>query len=137
MTSDDDLCVIRPAADDLDGAISYWIRATLDVPIHGADEPYCWGLWVSQSKESFERYAKTFDGDQSGDGSFGWCPVPMKYYRRSDGSWPSLERDVEWFGGNERPKIVLRPSDDQLAIDQRDGISWDKAIEIARITMHG
>lgn len=136
VTASDDLCVIRPSSDDPEGMTTYWIRATLDVPIHGAAEPFCWGVWVSQSKESFERYQATFDDDQSGDGSFGWLPVHMKHYRDPDGSWPTLECDVEWGSSGQRPKIKLWESDNPLYQDQRDGISWDQAVAIARPLMH-
>lgn len=131
-----DLCVIRPAQGESEDHTSYWIRGTLDVPIIGADEPFCWGVWVSQSQESFERYVRTFDDDQSGDGSFGWLPVHMKYYRNGDGEWPSLQCNVHWGTPGQRPKIVLWECDNQLYQDQRDGISWEKAIEIAAPLMH-
>ena len=136
VVANNDLCIIYPSADEPDSLPSYWIRAVLDIPIHGAAEPFCWGLWVTQSRESFDRYQATFDLDQSDDGSFGWLPVHMKYYRNSDGSWPMLECDVRWGPTGSRPTIHLWECDNQLYRDQRDGISWEKAIEIASPLMH-
>lgn len=137
VQANDDLCIIRPSADDPDGETSYWIRAVLDVPIHGVDEPFCWGVWVTQSQPAFERYVETFDQDQSEDGSFGWLPVHMKHYRNEDGSWPMLACDVYWGAAGQRPKLILQECDDRLYIDQRDGISWDEAMAIAAPLMHG
>lgn len=137
VQADDDLCIIHPADGEGEEQAGYWIRATLEIPIHGADDPFCWGVWVTQSRASFDRYVQTFDEDQSGDGSFGWLPVHMQYYRSADGSWPWLECDVNWGVRGQRPQIVLRECDHQLYRDQRDGISWDKAIEIAAPLMHG
>ncbi len=136
VEADDDLCIIRPTKGESDDQTSYWIRVTLDIPIIGADEPFCWGVWVSQSRDSFERYVETYNEDQTGNDSFGWLPVHMKYYRNADGEWPSLKCDVNWGAPGKRPKIVLWECDNQLYRDQRDGISWDKAIAIAAPLMH-
>jgi hypothetical protein len=132
----DDFCIIHPAQDDGEGQLTYWIRATLDVPIHDVEDPFCWGIWVSQSKESFERYRDTFDQDQSGDSSFGYLPVHMAHYRNEDGSWPMLKCDVNWAAPGQRPKVKLWENECQLYIDQRDGISWDQAVAIATPLMH-
>lgn len=133
----DDFCIIRPADGEPEDATSYWIRATLDIPIHGADEPFCWGVWVTQSKESFDRYRDTFDDDQSEDGSFGWLSVPMAHYRDADGNWPNLKCDVRWGPKGQRPKVDLWECEHPLFYDQRDGISWEQAIAIAAALMHG
>jgi hypothetical protein len=134
----DDLCRIRPLQEDSEGQTIYCIRTTLDVPIHGADEPFCWGVWVTQSEESFKRYVETWDQDQSGDGSFGWLAVTMPYYNRRNPGEPfdSLKCDVRWGRKGQRPKVELQSCDHPLYIDQRDGISWETAIEIARLWPH-
>jgi len=132
----DDLCVILPPKGQDESETTYWIRATLDIPIKGVSEPFCWGVWVSQSKEAFERYRETFDLDQSDDGSFGWLPVHMAHYRNADGSWPMLKCNVEWGPKGKRPKIEIQECDNQIYLDLRDGISWEKAIEIAAPLMH-
>ncbi len=132
----DDLCIIRPPEGGDERDTSYWIRVILEIPIHGTEEPFCWGVWVSQSKEAFERYRKTYDQDQSDDGSFGWLPVHMAHYRNPDGTWPMLECDAEWGGKGQRPKITLRGCESQICRDQRDGISWDEAMQIATPLMH-
>ena len=136
VTSTDDICIIRPSADDRDERTTFWIRTILELPIHGVPEPFTWGLWVSQSEEAFERYVDTFDDDQSDDGSFGWLPVHMAAYRNPDGSWPMLKCDVSWGPIGKRPELRLWECDNQLYIDQRDGISWERAIEIATPLMH-
>jgi len=139
----EDACVISPAAGEQSGKPDYYIRGILEVPIHGASEPFLWGVWVTQSKESFDRYLETFRKDQSDDGSFGWLPVSMPHYRRI-GQGEQLENlrcNVVWQGQingrGQRPLIQLQECDHPLFIDQRDGISWERAIEIARLVMHG
>ncbi len=134
----DDLCVILPAPDDREGETIYCIRVTLDIPIHGAPDPFCWGVWVTQSEDSFERYVETFFGDQSGDGSFGWLAVTMPYYDESSPGEPfeALACDVEWGPVGKRPKVILQEATHQLYLDQRNGISWEKATLLARAMMH-
>jgi len=136
VVANDDLCIIYPANGKPLEETTYWIRAILDIPIHDVAEPFRWGIWISQSKEAFDRYSETFDSDQSFDGSFGWLPVHMNYYRNADGSWPMLECHIDWGSAGKRPSVRLWECDNQLYLDQRDGISWGKAIEIASPLMH-
>ena len=134
----DDLCEISPAAHTADEDTIHCIRVTLDVPIHGAVDPFCWGVWVTQSKESFDRYVETFSRDQSKEISFGWLAVTMKGYDLCSPGEPleHLKCDVNWGPQGKRPSVILHESSHRLFIDQRDGITWDRAIEIARAIMH-
>jgi hypothetical protein len=131
----DDLCEIAPSPEDVDGATIYCIRVILEIPIKGSKEPMTWGVWVSQSKESYDKYIETFDDDQSSFGSFGWLAVNLPYYTASDADEPlqHLECDIEWSGIGQRPKAILWEDSHPLAIDQRNGISWQKAVKIAHI----
>lgn len=130
---DTDTCV-------LDGD-EFYIRTILEIPILDAEEPFTWGVWVSQSEESFRRYVDTYDEDQSGDGSFGWLPVTMPGYDRTadrpdaDG-FECLGCDVTWRSPGQRPTLTLHENDHPLYHDQVNGISWDRAIELARLMMH-
>ncbi len=137
VRADDDVCHIAADPDNADGHDIYAIRCTLDIPIKGVAEPFCWGLWVSQSKDSFERYVRTFNQDQSQDGSSGWLAVDIPYYRRNAAGEPleSLACNVKWCTMGQRPKIEVMPCDHPLYIDQANGIEWDKAVEIAQSHM--
>lgn len=126
----EDTCVIDDDA--------FFIRGTLEIPILDADDPFCWGVWVSQSEESFERYLKTFKENQSGDGSFGWLAVTMPGYRRNAKGEPveHLACNVEWQNQGTRPLIFPQRSDHPLYQDVMEGISWDRAIELTQMVMH-
>lgn len=130
-----DYCHIRPAQDDPEGDEIYCIRVVLEVPIKGADAPFTWGVWVTQSKDSFERYVETIGQDQSALSSFGWLPVDLPFYNRSDPGAPleHLECDVQWRAQGLRPKVNLRESAHPLCIDQRHGIGWRQAINLANL----
>jgi hypothetical protein len=134
-----DTCFIVPAADNEGGQIHYFLRGLLEVPIVGATEPFLWGVWVTQSEDSFMKYLETFDHDQSGTSSFGWLPVAWAAYKRTrPGEYlENLRCSVHWQKKGKRPLIEVQECDHPLYFDQRDGISWDRAIEIARTVMHG
>lgn len=131
---DDDLCIVRPDPKENSDKEIFAIRVTLEIPIHNCPEPFQWGLWVSQSKDSFFRYVETYEEDQSNESSFGWLPVTMPYYGDFDSEEfsGSLACDVNWGPKGQRPTIKLHECDHPLYFDQANGISWDRAVEIAR-----
>jgi hypothetical protein len=59
------------------------VRGLLEMAIAGATEPFLWGVWLTQSEDSFMRYLETFDYDQSGTSSFGWLPVAWAPFKRT------------------------------------------------------
>ena len=127
---DSDTCVI-------DGQ-EFYIRTILEIPIEGVEEPFTWGVWVSQSRASFERYIATYNDDQSGDSSFGWLTVTMPGYDRA-GPGEDLEHlacEVNWGPPGDRPVLVPHETDHPIFHDFTNGISWDRAIEHARQMMH-
>jgi hypothetical protein len=134
-----DTCFIAPAPNDETGQTHCFLRGLLEVPIAGATEPFLWGVWVTQSEDSFMRYLETFDDDQSGTSSFGWLPVAWAPYKRTrPGEYiENLRCNVLWQGKGKRPLIEVQECDHPLFLDQRDGISWERAVEIARTVMHG
>lgn len=120
-----DLCVI----DDED----FFIRALLEIPIIGVDEPFAWGVWVTHSQENFLRYQDTYDDDQTGDGAFGWLPVTMPGYDRADdgGLIENIPCDVYWRSEGLRPLVIPQESDHPLYKDVKDGISRKRAEQLA------
>lgn len=127
----DDLCTIEHAE-----GTDYFIRAILEVPIHGIEEPFLWGVWVSASEKSFERYVKTYDKPIDGDGFFGWLCNSISVYPKNQ----TRSADVFVQLDGTRPKVILHCSEesaDQLVLDQRDGISFARAQDLAEKAMHG
>jgi hypothetical protein len=135
IKASDDLCTILPAENETDADAIYCIRVILEIPIEGTQQPFTWGVWVSQSKESFDRYVETFETDQSGEQSFGWLAVDMPFYSNTPKGEPltHLESEVYWGGKGQRPKIILWENNHPLSKDQMNGISWDRASMIANL----
>lgn len=124
-----DLCVV-------DGN-SFYIRATLSIPIQNSSEDFLWGVWVTQSEESFRRYVETFDSDQLNDESFGWLPITFAGYANSGGGIQSTKTCVYWGKPEDRPSVVFHDDETYpMAVDQRNGIKWERAIELAMLIMH-
>jgi len=126
----DDFCTITH-----DEGTDYFVRAILEVPIHGVEEPFLWGVWVSLSKKSFDRDDETFDDPVEGEGFFGWVCNDIDVY-----PYPSTRpADVRVQLGNQRPKVILHKrdsEDDPLVIDQTRGISVARAQELAEQVLH-
>lgn len=126
----EDLCTITHE----DGTDRF-IRAVLEVPIHGFQEPFLWGIWVSLSEKSFNRYVDTYGDPVEGDGFFGWVCNEISVYPFGE----SRPADVRVQLGRARPTVMLHHSDgtrDPLVVDQVYGISMARAQELAERVMH-
>lgn len=110
----------------------YFIRVVLEVPIHGVEEPFLWGVWVSLSESSYRRYVETYDDPDTADCYFGWFCNYLPCYENTY----ALKTDVHPRANGERPYIVLQDSSHQLELDFHRGISIAKAQEIAEQCMH-
>lgn len=127
---DTDLCTITH-----DEGTDYFIRTVMEVPIHDVAEPFTWGVWVSLSEKSFNRYVETYDAPLEGDGFFGWLCNTLPWYPPTR----SLPTNVEVQPNGMRPLLFLQHEsahDHPLIIDQRHGISVAMAQEINEYLLH-
>ncbi|RQP25226.1 DUF2199 domain-containing protein [Piscinibacter terrae] len=119
-----------------DDGTDYFIRAILEVPIHGVEEPFLWGLWASLSEKSFKRYVETYDEPVAGDVFFGWVCNAVPWYPPHASS---LAANVVVQVGGQRPLLHLHQANGDahpLILDQRHGITVAKAQEIAEFLQH-
>ncbi|HEV8391635.1 MAG TPA: DUF2199 domain-containing protein [Dongiaceae bacterium] len=119
----DDFCKIE----DRD----YFIRCILEVPIHGVEEPFLWGLWVTQSAENFRDYVKTFP-DSPERQTFGYLANRLPFYPET----VDMHANVHWQPGTRRPLVELKPVDHPLFRDWSEGITWERATELAAPAFH-
>lgn len=110
----------------------YFIRVCLEIPIHGVSEPFLWGVWVSLSKSNFDRYVETYGSPNTDDRYFGWLCNYLPYYEKTY----ALKTQARPRAGGKRPYIELEEIDHPLCKDFHEGISIQKAQEIAEISIH-
>ncbi len=113
-----DRCTMR----DHDGD-HYFVRGVIHIPVHGQEEPFGIGAWISQSRANFERYA----ANEAMGPTFGWLVNRLAHYEQTTFL---LKTRVHFREGRQRPTIELEPTDHPLAIEQRDGITLARAWEI-------
>lgn len=124
---DTDLCEYE----DEDGK-HYFIRVCLEIPIHGVEEPFLWGVWVSLSEANFRHYVETYDNPEVTDCYFGWLCNYLPYYPQTY----ALKTEVHPRTGGTRPFIELEKCDHPLSVDFHDGINIQRAQEIAEFVIH-
>jgi hypothetical protein len=122
-----DTCVIRR-----DDRVDRFIRAVLEIPIRGVDEPFMWGVWVSLSEQNFARYLETWEQPDDGESYFGWFCNRLPYYEDTI----NLKVRVRPRRGRLRPFLELERSGHLLAEHLWEGISIQQAQEIAESLMH-
>ena len=107
----------------------YFIRCVLTLPLVGGPDPsFEFGLWSSLSEANFKRYYETFDdADQAKLGAmFGYLSNEIPGF---EGSF-ALKVNVHPRNDRQRPWLELEPTDHPLSVAQRNGISFEKVLEI-------
>lgn len=112
--------------------IHRFIRVCLEIPIHGFTDPFIWGVWVSLSEKSFNRYLETWKDPVESDSYFGWLCNGLPFYPDTR----ALKTNVRPRRGGIRPFVELQPSEHALVQDYLNGISVARAQEIAEQVMH-
>jgi hypothetical protein len=113
----------------------FFVRGCLEIPVHGADQPFSWGVWVSLSEPNFRAWVENFDQPRRSHVGpfFGWLNASLKPYPET----VNLKTNVHLRDNGVRPWIELQPAGHPLAVEQRNGISVDRVAEIYAMMMHG
>jgi hypothetical protein len=120
-----DICAI---ADE-----DFFVRGTIEIPVHGQTEPFIWGAWVSLSRPNFERYVASLKEDSHDEGPFfGWLCNRLPGYHDT----LHLKTNVFFRAGNVRPRIEVEPTEHRLAVHQRDGMSERELHDIVQANFH-
>lgn len=110
-----DRCTVRQG----DGQ-HYFIRGVIFIPVHDEVEPFGIGVWLSQSKESFERYARDMRDMAP---TRGFLVNRLPFYPDTHG----LVARAVFPSDGRRPSFELEPTDHPLHVDQRNGILVKRA----------
>ncbi|HEX8683331.1 MAG TPA: DUF2199 domain-containing protein [Ardenticatenaceae bacterium] len=112
----------------------FFIVGNLEIPIIGSDEIFSWTVWVSLSESNFERAAELWheEGRESEPPYLGWLSTSLPVYPPT----LNLKTLVHTRPVGERPFIEVEPTDHPLAVEQREGITWEGIQEIAEQLLH-
>jgi hypothetical protein len=111
-----------------------FVRAVLEIPIHGCDDVVSYGVWVSLSEKSFAEYHAVSDEDVE-TGWFGWLCNRLHGYPDTF----SLATDVVHAGPGKRPFVYVQSGDQEshpLFVDQRQGLTPERARAIVTELLH-
>ncbi|MEP7766010.1 DUF2199 domain-containing protein [Sanguibacter sp. 25GB23B1] len=115
----------------------FFIRGLIVVPLIGRDEHFEWGVWVSLSEENLWATADTWDtpGRETADPMFGWLSTELPTFTEST---LNLKTMVHTQPVGTRPLIEVEPTEHPLAVEQRDGLTWNAlTARIGQLLPHG
>jgi hypothetical protein len=106
----------------------FFIRGCLELPVHGAEENFIWGVWISLSEANFEWFIAAFEEPKRSHIGpfFGWLSAELPLYPTTE----NLKTRARLRDDGVRPFIELEPTDHPLAIEQKNGITVDRVAEI-------
>ena len=93
------------------------------IPVEDYVHDFGLGVWLSQSRESFETYMENYDSAGIGP-FFGWFSNSLPFYEEET---LSLKAKAHFQGDNQRPLVELEPVDHPLVKDHKQGISLEQA----------
>lgn len=114
---DDNTCIV--------GGQHYFLRCILEVPIMGEEEPFLWGVWLSQSMQNFHAYREGVG--RPGDVTVGYLANQVPGYSDT----VNMVCKAHWQKEGLRPLLEPKPSDHRLYLDWKEGIAWERAEELA------
>lgn len=116
----EDFCVM--------GGQYFFVRAVLDIPVHGIAEKFGFGCWSTLSRENFDKYVAGFDDGAYADmGPWtGWLCNQLADYIGTQPLgvlvYPHLDR--------QRPTLRVMDVHHPLAVDQEGGVEAERILEI-------
>jgi hypothetical protein len=113
----------------------FFIVGNLELPVAGSQERFSWDVWVSLSARNFSRACELWErpGREIEPPYFGWLSSSIPGYPET----LNLKTMVHTRPVGVRPRIELEPTAHPLAVEQREGITWERVREIAEVVLHG
>ena len=112
----------------------FFILGQVRIPIENSSQSFTWLAWVSLSEANFQRATELWEtvGRESEPPYFGWLQSALPY----ESSTLNLKTLVHTQAVGERPLIELEQTDHPLSIEQRFGITAQRAQQIAEAALH-
>jgi hypothetical protein len=112
----------------------FYLRGRILLPIIGRDEPFVWGVWAEVSPKNFIRANETWHhpGRENEPPFAGYLNSAIFIF----GNTLNLEIEVHTQPVGHRPQFTISDQSHPLAIEQRNGITLERAQEIAEMIFH-
>jgi hypothetical protein len=125
--------LITPDQCVVDGR-DFYLRGRIPVPILGFDEPFIWGVWAEVGPKNFIHTVEMWkvEGREAEPPFPGWMDTEIALY----GDTINVEVDVWTQRVGRRPHFRLIDPEHPLAVEQRDGITMERAEQIAAMMLH-
>lgn len=118
-----------------DGRTDYLIRGCLEIPALDGPGPFSFGVWTTLSEANFVRATDLWEtpGRESEPPSFGWLCTRLPSYPDT----MFLKARIQTRPVGERPLVtVLEPVDHPLVVEQREGITVERWVEVVEAALH-
>lgn len=117
---DEDYCVI--------GNENFFVRGLIHLPIIGAGKSFCWGVWGSLSRESFETLLEMHENPRRVELApmFSWLSNQISEYPDT----LSLKMNAHVQEPGQRPHFMLERSDHPLSREYHYSIAPERVKEI-------
>ena len=112
----------------------FFVRGVIQIPVHGADTPFAWGVWVKVSEKDFDRFEALL-GVASRSHELpltGLLSSPPRPYPDST----HLVAVLHLRDDGIRPFVTLEDTGHPLAVEQRQGITTARLAEIVELMVH-
>jgi hypothetical protein len=113
----------------------FFIRGCLEIPIIGSEDVFLWGLWASVREEAFDEISECWElaGREKSRGPFkGRLGNSLAEYPET----LNLKVRIVLQPVGARPLFVVEDTDHPLAIEQSSGITRDRALAMAALSLH-
>ena len=123
----DDACVIDER--------QFFIRACLDIPVHGYTLPLTYSVWTAISEESFVDWTDKYQLAKRKNTAayFGWLNTILAGYPDTY----NLKVQVQLRDDGAAPIALLEQTNHPLSVEQRDGIHATRVAQLFEIMMKG
>lgn len=113
-----------------------YIRGLVELPIHGENDPFLWGVWAAMWPEDFDEVAETWEteGRENTTGPFkGRLGNRLQPYTPTTAD---LKLTIHIRPVGQRPAFIIDEPEHPLAIAQRNGMTLTEARELASAVLH-
>lgn len=137
-------CALSPLDRELRGKLTsdqceidnehFFVLGLIEIPVIGRNETFAWGAWVSLSKSNCERAGELWQDPMrvNEPAYFGWLCNSIPGYSET----LHMTTAVHTRAVGMRPYVELEPTTHPLALEQGNGITWDRVKEIAEQMHH-